>query len=67
MAQIQNLNVLIIVFLLVLISGSSSSSPHPSSLNGISSEIYLFEHQVTKADAKDALKIYNESSFDGVY
>ncbi|KAL5291030.1 hypothetical protein ACFFRR_010442 [Megaselia abdita] len=54
-------NVLILVFFLVLIKRCSSNGP---SLNGISSEIYLFEHQVTKADAKNAFKIYNESSFD---
>lgn len=58
-------NVLIIVFVLVLIKRCSSNGP---SLNGISSsEIYLFEHQVTKTDAKNAFKIYNESSFDGGY
>lgn len=58
------LNVLILVFFLVLIKRCSSNGP---SLNGIPSEIYLFEHQVTKTDAKNAFKIYNESSFDGVF
>lgn len=59
-------NVLILMFLVfvVLIKRCSSNGP---SLNEFSSEIYLFEHQVTKADAKNAFKIYNESSFDGVY
>lgn len=57
-------NVLIVVIFLVLIRRCSSNGP---SFNGVSSEIYLFEHQVTKTDAKDAFKIYNESSFDGVF